>query len=191
MRKEEEIMCGPFGIANIERKELLMGCGSRTHKDLYLDGHKEFTNVIRLDNNADHKPDVIHDLTIHPLPFTDGEFDEIHAYEVLEHLAYQGDYDFFFAEFEEYWRILKAGGYFFASCPSWNSPWAFGDPSHRRIISKESLVFLQQAQYVAQVGKTKMSDFRYMYKADFQLVHAEDRDGTFFFILKKLVDSTR
>jgi SAM-dependent methyltransferase len=190
MRKEKEIMCGPFGIANIERKELLMGCGSRTTKDLYLGDNKEFTNVIRLDNNAEHKPDIVHDLAVHPLPFADGEFDEIHAYEVLEHLAYQGDYEFFFKEFTEYWRILKPGGLFFASCPAVNSEWAWGDPSHKRIISKESLVFLSQAQYKAQVGVTKMSDFRYLYKADFQCVYAENKHGTFYFILKKLVEST-
>lgn len=183
-------MCGPFGIANIERKELLLGCGSRTTKDLYLDGRKEFINVTRVDNNADHKPDMVLDISELPLPFADNEFDEIHAYEVLEHLADQGDYHHFFMEFSEYWRVLKPGGYFFASCPSWNSPWAWGDPSHKRIISKESLVFLSQAQYKAQVGVTKMSDFRYLYKADFQTIHAEDRDGTFFFILKKLVEST-
>ena len=62
-----------------------MGCGSRTKKDLYLDGHQSFNNLIRLDNNSDHEPDVIHDLRVHPLPFPDETFDELHAYDVLEH----------------------------------------------------------------------------------------------------------
>ena len=75
-------------------KELLMGCGSRTEKDIYID-NPEFENVTRLDYNADHNPDVVWDLSVHPLPFNDEEFDEIHAYEVLEHLATQGDYEFF------------------------------------------------------------------------------------------------
>lgn len=167
------------------RKELLLGCGSRTTKDLYVDGRSVFENVVRLDYNADHKPDIVHDLRWHPLPFDGETFDEIHAYDVLEHLAAQGDYHFFFREFSEYHRILKPGGLFMASCPSWNSPWAFGDPSHTRIISKETLVFLDQDQYAAQVGKTKMSDFRNIYKVSFKAVHAQDKDGTFYFILRK------
>ena len=166
-------------------KELLMGCGSRTTKDLYIPGHQDFENVVRLDNNPAHNPDVIWDLKEHPLPFADEEFDEIHAYEVLEHLAQQGDYVFFFKEFTEYHRILKPGGLFMASCPSYGSLWAYGDPSHTRVINAGPLVFLDQDQYAAQVGKTKMSDFRYLYKVSFKTVHAQDKDGTFYFILKK------
>lgn len=167
-------------------KELLMGCGSRTQKDLYVDGKKDFQNVVRCDINVDHSPDCVVDLRKHPLPFQTEEFDEIHAYDVLEHLAAQGDYEFFFKEWTEYHRILKPGGHFFGSCPSWNSPWAFGDPSHTRIISRETLVFLSQDQYKNQVGNTKMSDFRYLYKADFVPVHLQDNNGTFYFILRKV-----
>jgi len=168
------------------RKELLLGCGSRTKKDLYVEGRSTFENVTRLDYNADHKPDVIHDLRDLPLPFPDSEFDEIHAYDVLEHLAQQGDYHSFFMEFIEFHRILKPNGLIMASCPSWNSPWAFGDPSHARVISKETLVFLDQDQYTAQIGKTKMSDFRSIYKVSFKTVYAQDQDGTFYFILRKV-----
>lgn len=168
-------------------KELLLGCGSRTVKDLSVNGLTEFQNVTRLDYNEDHKPDVVWDLTWtnkYPLPFADGEFDEIHAYDVLEHLAPQGDYKFFFKEFTEYHRILKPGGLFMASCPSFDSPWALGDPSHTRVISWETLLFLDQDQY-AQVGKTKMSDFRNIYKVSFKIVHSEHKNGTFYFILRK------
>ena len=167
-------------------RELLLGCGSRTEKDVYLpDRGKEFHDVVRLDINADHNPDVVWDLAVHPLPFKDGEFDEIHAYDVLEHLATQGDFKFFFKEFSEYHRILKDGGMFFATCPAWNSPWAWGDPSHKRVISKESLVYLVQEEYEKQVGKTKMSDFRNIYKVNFKIIHADDRNGNFSFVLKK------
>lgn len=167
-------------------KELLLGCGSRTTKDLYVNGNNEFHDLVRLDYNSDHNPTIVHDLRVHPLPFADAEFDEIHAYDVLEHLAQQGDYQFFFKEFTEYHRILKPGGFLMASCPSYDSPWAFGDPSHTRIISKETLVFLDQEQYRAQVGITKMSDFRNIYNVSFKTIHAQDKDGTFYFILRKV-----
>lgn len=167
------------------KKELLLGCGSRTVKDFDLGPVvTPFENVVRLDINADHNPDVIHDLRFHPLPFIDNEFDEIHAYEVLEHLANQGDYEFFFKEFSEYARILKPGGKFFASCPMVGSPWVWGDPSHKRTIQKESLVFLSQAEYKAQVGITPMSDFRYIYKADFKCLGIQETLDRFFFLLE-------
>lgn len=165
-------------------KELLIGCGSRTVKDLSLDGSHEFKNVVRLDVNADHKPDVVHDLRVHPLPFSDNEFDEIHAYEVLEHLAYQGDFQFFFKEFSEYARILKPNGRFFASVPMAGSPWVWGDPSHKRVIQKESLVFLSQDEYKSQVGNTPMSDFRNIYKADFKPIAFKETEHRFFFVLE-------
>lgn len=166
------------------KKELLMGCGSRTVKDMTLDENTNFENVVRLDINSDHKPEVVHDLRIHPLPFKDNEFDEIHAYEVLEHLANQGDFQFFFKEFTEYARILKPGGRFFASVPATGSCWVWGDPSHKRVIQLETLVFLSQNEYKTQVGKTPMSDFRNIYKADFKLVAYKVTEHRLFFVLE-------
>ena len=165
--------------------ELILGAGLRARKDLVLSGmNQEFKNITRLDNNKDHQPDVLWDLQQHPLPFADSSFDEIHAYEVLEHLAQQGDYRFFFAEFTEYWRILKPGGLFLASVPARSSVWAWGDPSHTRIIQPESLIFLDQDEYEKQVGVTKMSDFRYLYKAHFKTIYSQIKEGTFYFGLK-------
>ena len=163
-------------------KELLLGCGSRTHKDIAI-GNAEFDNVVRLDINADHNPDVVWDLTKHPLPFENEEFDEIHAYEVLEHLANQGDYKFFFSEFSEYWRILKPNGYFMATVPI--GVWVWGDPSHKRQIQKETLELLKQEKY-QQVGKTSMSDFRNIYKVSFKTIYVEETDTNLCFVLQKV-----
>jgi SAM-dependent methyltransferase len=165
------------------KKELLIGCGSNKSKQLIIENDDKFDNVVTLDSNADHRPDVVWDLTVHPLPFSDNEFDEIHAYEVLEHLAYQGDYNFFFREFSEYWRLLKNGGRFFATVPSKNSVWALGDPSHKRIIVPENLAFLMQKQYES-VGRTAVSDFRSIYKADYSIIWLKDTGEQLQFILE-------
>jgi len=170
-----------------EYRELLMGVGKRKQKDIVLEGMaKEFKNLVTLDNNEDHNPDIIWDLKKHPLPFDDNYFDEIHAYDILEHLAVQGDYEFFFSEFSEYWRILKPGGYFLASVPSRESKWLWADPSHKRVIQSETLMFLDQDIYEELVGKAKMSDFRYLYKAHFKAVLARVEGDTFFFVLKAI-----
>lgn len=167
-------------------RELLIGCGSKRIKTLSLPGRKKFENLTTLDNNPSHQPDRLWDLTQHPLPFDDNSFDEIHAYEVLEHLAYQGDYKFFFAEFTEYHRILKPEGHFFATVPSRLSPWAWGDPSHKRIIQPETLIFLSQEEYKKQIGRTSLSDFRHIYKADFEVVYSSEGKDTFAFVLKAI-----
>ena len=167
-------------------KELLIGCGGRTTKGLYTKGRQEFEHLVRLDICNDHKPDVLHDLREHPLPFFDNEFDEIHAYEVLEHLAYQGDHEFFFKEFSEYWRILKPGGLFIATVPSINNRWCWGEPSHKRVIMRETLTFLSQVEYAKQVGNTPMSDFRDIYKADFRIYYVQENDLTTNFILEAI-----
>lgn len=174
--------------------KLLLGCGSARDRRVWLPGDPDDAldwggGLVRLDHNADHRPDVVHDLDVLPWPFDDDTFERIDAYEVLEHLGQQGDYRSFFAHFTEVWRILRPGGHLVATCPAWNSPWAFGDPSHRRVITTGSLVFLDQAEYVKQVGKTPMSDFRFCYEADLQTVFTEERDGQLTFVLQAVKPS--
>lgn len=139
-----------------------------------------------LDFNEDHEPDVVHDLEIFPYPFKHNAFEEIHAYEVLEHTGQQGDFRFFFKQFEEFYRILVPGGKLYGSVPAWNSVWAWGDPSHRRVLSHGSLIFLSQEEYKKQVGKTAMSDFRFCYQGNFETVFQEYKGENFWFILKAI-----
>lgn len=170
-------------------RELLIGCGSRRQRFLSLDGALSFQNLTTLDINPAHNPDIIHDLCNLPLPFPDKTFDEIHAYEVLEHTGAQGDYKFFFAQFEEFWRLLKPNGLFCASVPKWNGVWAWGDPSHTRTIQAETLLFLSQPNYTREVGVTPMSDFRHIYTADFDTVGISYSDTGFSFILRAIKPS--
>lgn len=143
----------------------MLGAGHRPATRILVgptSAREENTTWVRLDVNEAAKPDVVFDLNNvqHiPLPFDKWAFDEIHAYEVLEHVGRQGDWRQFFAEFREYHRVLKPGGLLFGTSPSLHSRWVWGDPSHTRVICEESLSFLVRDFY-EQLGKTPASDFR-------------------------------
>lgn len=168
--------------------ELLLGAGSSREKRLNA-GRADWARLVTLDINEDHAPDVVHDISELPLPFEDNTFDEIHAYEVMEHVGQQGDWRFFFDQWSDIWRILKPDGIFFGTSPAASSPWAWGDPGHTRVLSPESMVFLVQPQYEAQVGVSPMTDYRFCYRADFQPVVCENRAGSFIYILKAIKPS--
>jgi SAM-dependent methyltransferase len=169
--------------------ELLLGAGANHKKKLALMDKPDWEKLVTLDINPDHKPDILHDLTKFPYPFEENTFDEIHAYEVMEHTGQQGDFRFFFDQWNEIYRILKPGGFFAGTSPDHNSKWAWGDPGHTRIVGRECLVFLNQLQYEEQVGKTPMSDYRWIYKADFEPMHLETSGETFVYVLQAVKPS--
>ncbi len=167
--------------------ELLIGCGnSRKKKIKHGNIEREWDDLVTLDIDPSTKPDVVHDLDVLPLPFEDNQFSEIHAYEVLEHLGSQGDYKAYFALFSELWRILKPDGLLIGSVPAFGSPWAWGDPGHRRVITQGSLIMLSQKLYEMEVGKTNLTDYRPIYKADFEPVGFNESEHTLSFILKAI-----
>lgn len=172
--------------------ELLIGAGSRHEKRLAYDqAHVSWSSLTTLDINQDHNPDVVWDLEKFPYPFPDDNFDEIHAYEVMEHLGRQGDWRFFFKQWNELWRILKPNGLFFGTSPDYRSKWAWGDPGHTRVLQPETMVFLSQMQYQVQVGQTPMTDYRFVYHGDFEPeMLGETPDQTIFpYVLRAIKPS--
>lgn len=163
--------------------ELLVGCGNSRIKKMGF-GKLAWDGLVTIDHDPNCGADIVHNLDETPWPVDDNAFDEVHAYEVLEHLGTQGDYRSFFAHFYEIWRALKDGGHLFATCPSYKSMWAWGDPSHKRIINAGSLSFLSQEQYELQIGTTAMTDFRWLWSGDLRCVHAEDDGEHFMFVLR-------
>lgn len=143
-----------------EFRELILG-GTPRMKTNYsiLGGDGKFKNPTYVDLLPE--PGVIvWDLNNHPLPFEDDTFDEIHAYQILEHLGSQGDYKFFFSEFNEYWRIIKPNGIMHIVVPEWNKIWAWGDPGHTRILPSVFYYFLEKesVELNKQIA-TSMSDY--------------------------------
>ncbi len=166
--------------------ELLIGCGHSRRKCIPTVNGPTFQNLVTLDMTPEVKPDVVHNLEQLPLPFKASSFDEIHAYEVLEHVGRQGDWRFFFAQFDEFARILKPGGLLVASSPSVSSPWVWGDPGHTRFMGQQVYTFLFRAEYERQVGKTSMTDYRPYFTSDWQPVGISDKDNTFLVIIRNL-----
>lgn len=118
-------------------------------------------------------------------------WDEIHAYQVLEHLGTQGDAYALLSQFAEIWRLLKPNGYLVASVPSRFDQGLWGDPSHRRAIYPMTLAFLDQGEYARQIDQLglSMSDFRHIYKADFRHVQSTDNKIEFVFVLQAVKPS--
>lgn len=183
--------------------ELLLGCGHSRQKLLGLPGAPlEWTDLVTLDRNPKCEPDIICDLnetqwvgaSIKKSHFFENNwrfksdiFDEVHAYEVLEHLGQQGDAPAFFATFSNIHRILRSNGVLFATVPSRYSAWLWGDPSHRRVICAESLAFLSQ-DVIAENRKrgSAMSDFSDLWTRDFKIVSAQDNRERFMFCLQAI-----
>lgn len=190
-------------------RELLLGCGHSRIKriepyhfahDLHasVEPREWRGRVDTLDSNPDCQPDIVWDLNVTPwcrvshegaYPLVGESYDEIHAYEVLEHLGRQGDAAAFFATFTEIWRLLKPGGFLCGTCPSRYSEWLWGDPGHTRAIVPASLVFLNQVEYTVQQGVTAMSDYRRLYRADFDILSSHDNRNTHLFVLRAVKPS--
>lgn len=180
-----------LGQLDASVRELLIGCGNSRRKKLgHTDGSAEFQNLTTLDIDPACKPDIVHDLEDLPYPVEDQSFDEIYAFEVLEHTGQQGDWKFFFAQWSEFYRILRPNGLFIGTVPLWTSPWAWADPGHKRVLPQECFVFLDQEEYEKQVGVTAMADYRGVWEGDFVLEACEALgDINLAFILRKRATS--
>lgn len=132
-------------------KALMLGAGNKEPKrQLQAKYSKPVDEWVTLDVLSYVKPDVLYDLNSlrhgDQLPFTDEEFDEIHAYEVLEHVGRQGDWRGFFKEFKEYWRILKPSGSMSISAPIQETLW-ITDVGHVRCLALGILSPLTRKYY--------------------------------------------
>lgn len=160
------------------RKILLLGAGNDRRKKVYVPPTTEDWNgeIVTLDMNPNCGADVVWDLDKRPLPFEDEAFDEMAAYDVLEHLGRQGDWRGFFDEFAEYWRILKPEGTFGIIVPIGDD--ALSDPGHTRFLSATQFGFLSQNFYEKNIETgAPVTDYRWYWKRNFNLDFYEEVDG--------------
>jgi SAM-dependent methyltransferase len=169
-------------------RELLLGCGRTRDKRLMCPGNMQqaWLGLVTCDMNPDCEPDVVLNVETQVWPWEENTFDEVHAYEVLEHLGRQGDAHRFFFTFADIYHVLKPGGCLAGTVPSRFSPWLWGDPGHTRAILPESLHFLKQTTYSQCDGAhpTAMSDYRGIWKGDFDIIRSDDDHRLHRFILQ-------
>lgn len=179
-------------------KTLLLGTTpDRTNKkrvkfELSPSSHFEgevFTLDIQGENSDTHCVFDLENLhAMDNLPYDNEMFDEIHAYEIIEHYGMQGDYRGFFREFAEYWRILRPGGLMMISCPMWDSPWSIGDPGHCRMFAKQSFSWLVEEHYeqIDDGSGSSCTDYRAFVDGKWWLLlGVEETTDQLFVILQK------
>ena len=149
---------------------LLIGCGRSKERKIRLRGDPDNFGddwLTTIDIDPSCCPSILMDMNdLHKdggLPFDDDCFDEIHAYDFLEHIGTQGDWRGYFGEFAEYHRVLKQGGLFYALVPIGSD--AISDPGHSRFFSINHFCFLSQEFY----KNTQVTDYRWYWKKNFMI----------------------
>lgn len=79
--------------------------------------------------------DIEHDLTKYPWPWKDGEFEEVAAEDIVEHLPALIPF------INECHRILKVGGVLTIRTPSWDADFSHIDPTHIRLYALDTFDF--------------------------------------------------
>jgi SAM-dependent methyltransferase len=114
-------------------------------------GRKPLPDAVNLDAIDGVGADVVHDLNCAPWPFPDDHFDEVHAYDVVEHLVDV------VRTVEEVHRICRHGAVVHITVPHFSSANAFTDVTHRHWFGHRSfdtftaaheLSFYSQARFV-------------------------------------------
>ena len=82
--------------------------------------------------------DVLHDLDVHPWQWEDSSVEELQGHHVVEHVA---DFCGFV---NELWRVLAPGAVATLTMPHGRSDRAWQDPSHRRMLTEASFLYVQK-----------------------------------------------
>ncbi len=98
-------------------------------------GRKPRDGALNVDLTARTQPDLVCDLDRMPWPLPDGHFTEVHAYDVVEHLADV------VRTMEEIYRVCASGARVFITVPHFSSANSFTDPTHRHYFSARSMQY--------------------------------------------------
>lgn len=186
----------PVDFEDDIKKYLLIGCGHSLDKRIAFTSDKgndspetEFIGQLvtvdwRKYPDQRSNPSIVADLNVLPYDFGE-DYDEIHAYEVLEHCGAQGDADFFFGQFNEFHRMLKPDGLMMITVPVWNSVVAWGVPDHKRVMPLNLFSFLEERCY-ENVGKPGFADYRHLIKGFWEIVLWGEDNSAMRLVLRRI-----
>jgi SAM-dependent methyltransferase len=106
-------------------------------------GAKKLRGAVNLDVTDRTAPDIVHDLNVLPWPFSTRSFDEVHAYDVLEHV------DDVVAFMEELHRICSPEAIVHITVPHFSCANAWRDPTHRRAFAHDSISYFEDGHPLA------------------------------------------
>lgn len=163
-------------------RSLLIGCGNNHTKQVQYEGRAEWSGELtKMDINPNCGADILFDMeevaSGGRMPFDDDTFDEIGAYNTMEHWGRQGDYKGWFHECGEYWRILKPGGTMSILVPIGQD--ALADPGHTRFFQRNWFGFLSQSFYEGNDQlKTCFTDYRgWAWTKNFDVLYMQEHGG--------------
>lgn len=126
----------------IPDRHLDLGCGG-SPRNPYDRGVLCGVDICPADVRATHEHRVAN-LVVEPIPYPDGGFGSVSAYDFLEHVPRvfpdaKGGTRFPFIDLmDEIWRVLADGGRLYALTPAYPHPDAFVDPTHVNIITGDT-----------------------------------------------------
>ncbi len=153
-------------------KKLNLGCG----KDI----RPAAAGWVNLDSAKLNGVDVVWDIEKLPLPFQDGEFGEILANDILEHIEY-------ISVLKDLHRILKVGGKIIIRVPHFTSKNNFSDPTHKKLFSVVTFDF-----FVKNPAFSKLKERDYYFDFHFERVASSkitfEKSSRWFFYNKWIIE---
>lgn len=156
------------------KRSLLLGAGNSRLKKMWLGEDREWVGELTtIDMDTQCGADIVMELP-GKLPFQDETFDEIGAYDCLEHWGRQGDWKGWFTEISEYHRVLKPGGTFGIVVPVGQD--ALADPGHTRFFHRNHFGFLTKRFYEDNLAKgLPITDYRWYIKRWWEIVDLQEQ----------------
>lgn len=137
-------------------------------------GNRPFEDCINVDKRRTELDAIQHDLERFPWPFADKYFDNVYAYDIIEHLTDV------VKTMEEIDRILKPGGRVEIRTCAWDKKQSYDDPTHRHWFTLNSFDFFDPT---TEWGKK----YNWYSTARFKIIRAQYDCSELEFTLTKII----